>query len=433
MKKTFLSIIALLLCLSTMAQYKPTEDNIKAREQFQNEKFGIFIHWGIYSMMGRGEWVMNNESIKYKEYQKIAAGFYPSKFNAEEWVDAIKASGAKYITITTRHHDGFSMFDSKASDYNIVAATPFKRDVIKELADACHKEGINIHFYYSHLDWHRTDYPLGRTGRKLGRPTDQQNWKSYQKFMDDQLTELLTNYGKVGAIWFDGYWDHDSDAKPFDWELSSQYALIHKLQPQCLVADNHHLPPFAGEDVQIFERDLPGENKAGYSSQNGISRLPLETCETMNGSWGYNINDNDYKSSKEIIQLLVRAAGKNANLLLNIGPEPNGELPSRAIERLKEIGTWMNKYGETIYGTRGGIVAPHDWGVSTQKGDRLFIHILNLQDNALFIPLMGKKVTKGTVFASGKTVKYSTTTGGVVLNLPETPKDIDYVVELKIK
>jgi alpha-L-fucosidase len=224
-----------------------------------------------------------------------------------------------------------------------------------------------------------------------------------------------------------------SDAKPFDWELSSQYALIHKLQPQCLVADNHHLPPFAGEDVQIFERDLPGENKAGFSSQNGISRLPLETCETMNGSWGYNINDNDYKSSKELIQLLVRAAGKNANLLLNIGPEPNGELPSRAVERLKEIGTWMNKYGETIYGTRGGIVAPHDWGVSTQKGDRLFIHILNLQDNALFIPLTGKKVTKATVFANGKAVKYSTTTGGVVLNLPETPKDIDYVVELKIK
>ena len=375
MKKTLLSAILLLSFLSAInaqSSYTPTEENLQARKDFQDKKFGIFIHWGIYSMLGQGEWVMHNRNINYKEYPKIAAGFYPSLFDADEWIDAIKASGAKYITITSRHHDGFSMWDTKQSDYNIVKATPFKCDILRELADACERADIGLHFYYSHLDWGRTDYPIGRTGKGTGRPKNSISWNKYRKFMDAQLTELLTNYGKIGAIWFDGVWDHDEDAIPFDWQLSSQYELIHKLQPSCLVANNHHLPPFEGEDIQIFERDLPGENKAGYSGENGISQLPLESCETMNRTWGYNITDSVYKSTTQLIHLLVGAAGRNANLLLNIGPEPNGKLPAEAVKRLHEIGDWMKKYGETIYGTRGGFIEPHDWGVTTQKDNKLY-------------------------------------------------------------
>ena len=240
------------------------------------------------------------------------------------------------------------MFDTKYSDYNIVKATPFKRDVLKELADECHKQGIRLHFYYSHLDWYRNDYPWGRTGHGTGRSNSKGDWKSYYQFMNNQLSELLTNYGKIGAIWFDGWWDHDDDPN-FDWQLPAQYELIHKLQPACLVGNNHHQTPNPGEDIQIFERDLPGENNAGLSGQS-VSPLPLETCETMNGMWGYKITDQNYKSPKTLIQYLVKAAGKNANLLLNIGPQPDGQLPATAVERLQEIGKWISQYGSSVYG-----------------------------------------------------------------------------------
>lgn len=433
MKKSILFTIILACTLSMQAQtYQPSSEIQQAQREFQDKKFGIFLHWGIYSMLGQGEWVMQNRNINYQEYPKISAGFYPSKFNADEWVQAIKASGAKYITITSRHHDGFAMWNSAASDYNIVKATPFKRDVLKELSEACQRHGIALHFYYSHLDWGRLDYPLGRTGLGTSRPKDQQDWQHYQKFMNDQLTELLTQYGPIGAIWFDGVWDHDSDATPFDWQLRPQYDLIHRLQPSCLVANNHHLVPFDGEDVQIFERDLPGENKAGYSGENGVSKtLPLESCETMNRTWGYNITDSLYKTPKEIIHLLVGAAGRNANLLLNIGPEPNGELPAEAVSRLKAVGEWMGQYGETIYGTRGGEVEPHPWGVTTRKDNRLFVHILDLQDNGLFLPLKNNKVKRACEFVSRKVVKLTRVDGGIVLQLGQKPSDIDYVVELQ--
>jgi alpha-L-fucosidase len=322
------------------------------------------------------------------------------------------------------------MFNTQYSDYNIVKATPFKRDILKELAAACARQGIKLHLYYSHLDWYRNDYPWGRTGHGTGRSNPKGNWKTYYQFMNNQLTELLTNYGPIGCIWFDGWWDHNNDPS-FDWQLPGQYALIHKLQPACLILNNHHLTPYPGEDIQGFERDLPGENNSGLSGQS-ISQLPLETCETMNGMWGYKLADMNYKSVKTLVQYLVKAAGKNTNLLLNIGPQPNGELPDTAVERLEEMGEWMKQYGETIYGTRGGCVAPHDWGVSTQKGNKLYIHILNLQDQSLFVPTGTKKVKNAVVYKNRKAIKFNKVQNGILLQLDETPKDIDYVVELTI-
>ncbi|MDR3266224.1 MAG: alpha-L-fucosidase [Tannerella sp.] len=434
------SIIALTIILTLFTSriseaqtaYQPTEANIEARKQFQDNKFGIFIHWGIYSMLADGEWVMNNKNINWQEYAQLASGFYPSKFSAAEWVAAIKASGAKYITITSRHHDGFSMWGTKQSDYNIVDATPFKRDVLKELSKECEKQGIKLHFYYSHLDWRRNDYyPLGRTGKGTGRTTHGE-WKDYCRFMNNQLTELLTNYGNIGAIWFDGMWDKDiypDGMTAQTWGLEEEYALIHRLQPACLIGNNHHITPFKGEDIQLFERDLPGENKAGLSGQD-ISPLPLETCETMNGMWGYRITDRNYKSTKTLIHYLVGAAGRNANLLMNIGPQPNGELPAVSVERLKEMGEWMKIYGETVYGTRGGVVAPHDWGVTTQKDNKLFVHILNLQDKALYIPYSGNKLKSAVLFADRKAVQFLQDKEGVLLKFNETPVAPDYVIEL---
>lgn len=420
----------LMWCSSTVAQeYVPTKENLQARDAFQDRKFGIFLHWGIYSMMGDGEWVMHNKNINYKEYEKLATGFYPSEFNAEEWVKSFRDAGVKYITITSRHHDGFSMFKTATSDYNIVDGTPFKRDVMKELAQACQKYGLVLSFYYSHLDWHRLDYPLGSSGLGVGRPTDQQDWSSYYKFMNTQLTELLTNYGPIGAIWFDGLWDK----KGFDWQLNEQYDLIHKLQPSCMVGNNHHIAVKYGEDMQIFERDLPGEDKVGYSKGVTVSTtIPLESCQTINDTWGYSATDNNYKSTKELIQMLVRAAGMNANLLLNIGPQPNGKLPQKALDRLKEMGEWTSKYGETIYGTRGGIVKPHEWGVTTQKGQKLYVHIMSLQDQALFLPIDAKSVKKAAFFDGGAPVKIVKGKEGVTLELGRVPSETDCIVELTL-
>ena len=247
--------------------------------------------------------------------------------------------------------------------------------------------------------------------------------------MNRQLRELLTGYGPVGAIWFDGWWDHDEDATPFDWQLEEQYKLIHSLQPSCLIGNNHHQTPYPGEDIQIFERDLPGENTAGLSGQS-ISRLPLETCQTMNGMWGYKVADQDYKDTPTLIRYLVRTAGMGANLLLNIGPQPSGNLPAAALDRLKEMGQWLGKYGETIYGTQAGDFPAQDWGTSTRRGDKLYVHLFDTSRREIHLPL-ACKVKKAVTFDGKTPVKTTVTPAGTVLTLPDIPADTpDYIIEL---
>src|SRR5437764_7004327 len=289
-----------------------------ARQWFRDAKFGMFIHWGVYSLLGQGEWVMQQRELPIGPYEWLATTFNPVKFDARAWVSLAKGAGAKYITITSRHHDGFSMFATRATPYNIADWTPFKRDPLKELADECQRQGLKLFFYYSQLDWHHPDYwPRGRTGQHTDRP-ESGDWARYLDFMDSQLTELLSGYGPIGGIWFDGMWDKP-DA---EWRLPRTYALIHRLQPAALIVPNHHRAPLPGEDVQTFEQDLPGANSAGFNTKE-IGSLPLETSLTMNNSWGFNITDRRFKSVRELIGYLVRAAGSDANLLLNIGPRPD--------------------------------------------------------------------------------------------------------------
>ncbi len=322
----FLPVMILLIISLTNAaekNYTPTKENLDARTWFQDAKFGLFVHWGVYCLLGDGEWVMQHQTIPLKTYEKLPAFFNPIDFNPAEWVQMVKDAGMKYITITSKHHDGFAMFDSKVSDWDIVDRTPYKKDVLKMLADECHQQGIKLFFYHSQLDWHHPDYfPRGRTGTLLGRP-ESGNWQNYIKYQNDQLTELLTNYGPIGGIWFDGWWDKKWDKA---WDLETTYALIHKLQPATLIGNNHPVLPFPGEDFQMFEKDLPGRSTQGFNAEAKVGDLPLETCETMNHSWGFNLQDNRYKSSKELIQYLIKAAGNNANFLLNVGPMPNGKI-----------------------------------------------------------------------------------------------------------
>ena len=406
--------------------YQPSESNLKARQWFQDAKFGMFIHWGVYSVPGRGEWVMENEKIPITEYEKFAPQFNPTEFSAADIVSLAKAAGMKYITITSKHHDGFAMFATKQNKWNIVDATPYGKDPLKQLAEECRKQGIKLFFYHSQLDWHNPDYfPLGRTGHSAGRPAGG-DFQRYLDFMDAQLTELLTNYGDVAGIWFDGMWDKP-DA---DWQLQRTYSLIHKLQPAALIGSNHHHAPFDGEDFQMFEKDLPGANTAGFN-QTSISTLPLETCETVNGAWGYNASDKKFKSVPDLIHYLVRAAGSNANFLLNIGPMPTGRVQPEFVERLHAIGEWMQKNGDTIYGTRGGPITPRSWGVSTQKGRDIFVHVLDWKDEYLALPEL-PGVTGAHLFGSNAPLELKPLNGGLLLRLPKEGREpIDTIVVLQ--
>lgn len=407
--------------------YQPSPENLKARQWFQDAKFGMFIHWGVYSVLGDGEWVFHNRKLTLDEYNKLPQFFDPEKFDAQTWVALAKSAGMKYITITSRHHDGFAMFDSKVSDWNIVKRTPYGKDPLKMLSDEAHRQGIKLFFYYSQLDWHNPDYyPRGATSWDNGRP-NHGDWNAYlDDYMDGQLRELLTNYGPIGGIWFDGMWDKP-DA---DWHLAKTYALIHQLQPAALIIPNHHQTPKPGEDVQTFERDLPGQNTAGFNTR-VVSKLPLEECNTLNDSWGFTIADDHYKSPEELERMLVEAGGNNANLLLNIGPMPNGEIQEEFVTRLHAVGKWMATYGDAIYGTRGGPIAPADWGVTTQKEDKIYVHVLHWDAKLLALPAISAAIHSARMLTDGSDVAFSQTKDGIVLTLPEAKAgETDRVVVL---
>jgi alpha-L-fucosidase len=322
------------------------------------------------------------------------------------------------------------MFASKVSPYNVVDATPFKRDPLAELAQACRKAGIKLFFYYSQLDWHHPDYfPRGTTGHASERPASG-DWDRYIDYQNGQLRELLTQYGPIGGIWFDGWWDQKGTAMQDRWRLQETYQLIHQLQPAALIGNNHHQRPFPGEDFQMFERDLPGENSMGFNNTS-VSDLPLEMAETMNGSWGFNLIDDQFKSTRTLVRSLVSAAGRNANFLLNTGPMPNGELQPENVKTLGEIGQWLQRYGESVYGTRGGPLAPRAWGVTTQAGHHVYVHVLDWTDATLVLPL--KNVKGARLLRDGSPVRLKARSDGVEITVPPAQADEwDRVVRLDV-
>lgn len=419
--------------------YIPTVSNLEGRKWFSDARFGLFIHWGPFSIPGSGEWVMNDRKITVKNYTLLEDFFNPIDFNAAEWVSMAKDAGMKYITLITRHHDGFSMWDTKYSDFNIMN-TPYKKDIVKMMADECHKQGIKLFLYYSLLDWRREDYPheTGRTGQFSGRK-GKGDYASYLQFMKNQLTELLTNYGEIGGIWFDGHWDQtapegDKDrSSRIDWKYEEIYGLIHKLQPQCMIGNNHHLSPLPGEDFQMFERDLPGENKSGLSFQKASDQLPIEACETINGSWGFNLSDTTYKTPKQLVDYLVKAAGLGANLLLNIGPMPNGKIQPEFKERLGFMGTWLKTYGESVYGTSAGYIPPQSWGCLTQKENKVYVHVLHGDGADISLDKFPfKKIKKAYLLQDGTAVRAVIRNGKAIVSTIAKTKEPDHVIVLDV-
>ena len=437
MKKIIFLFFSVCALLTNAQTYTPTPANLAARKQFQDMKFGMFIHWGASSVLGSGEWVMNNRNIRVKEYQNLQRVFNPIDFDAKAWVDAAQGAGMNYITIITRHHDGFSNWDTRESDWKITR-TPYGKDALKQLADECHKRGMKIFFYYSLLDWYRSDYQYetGKTGKGTGR-TAKSDWNSYIRFMKAQLTELLTQYGEVSGIWFDGHWDQlDNDvdktlSSKVNWHYDEIYELIHRLQPACMIGNNHHLLPLPGEDFQMFEKDLPGNNTTGFGGAD-ISTLPLETCETMNDSWGYNITDRKYKSVPALIHYMVKAAAHDANFLLNVGPMPTGKIQQEFTDTLAAMGKWMQKNSSSIYGTRGNIIPPQDWGVVTGKDKTFYIHILKSTGLPyVFIPGLKATILSAQQLVGGKKVRFQQQAEGVFVYLEGISIDaIDTIIQL---
>jgi alpha-L-fucosidase len=437
MKKIIFLFFSVCALLTNAQTYTPTPANLAARKLFQDMKFGMFIHWGASSVLGSGEWVMNNRNIRVKEYQNLQRVFNPIDFDAKAWVDAAQGAGMNYITIITRHHDGFSNWDTRESDWKITR-TPYGKDALKQLADECHKRGIKIFFYYSLLDWYRSDYQYetGKTGKGTGR-TAKSDWNSYIRFMKAQLTELLTQYGEVSGIWFDGHWDQlDNDvdktlSSKVNWHYDEIYELIHRLQPACMIGNNHHLLPLPGEDFQMFEKDLPGNNTTGFGGAD-ISTLPLETCETMNDSWGYNITDRKYKSVPALIHYMVNAAAHDANFLLNVGPMPTGKIQQEFTDTLAAMGKWMQKNSSSIYGTRGNIIPPQDWGVVTGKDKTFYIHILKSTGLPyVFIPGLKATILSAQQLVGGKKVRFQQQAEGVFVYLEGISTDsIDTIIQL---
>ena len=441
-KTISLFFFSFLFMFSAAAQnYTPSQENLEAREWFQDARFGLFVHWGVYSLLGDGEWVMNNQNISIDEYEKLPRFFNPIDFDPAEWVAMVKEAGMKYITITSRHHDGFSMFDSKVTDYDIIDQTPYGKDVLKLLAEECRKQGIKLFFYYSLLDWNRDDYfPRGRTGRGIpGR--GEGKWEDYIAFMKAQLKELLTNYGEIGGIWFDGHWDQKEwDGKKFgslkvDWHYDEIYGMIHQMQPQALIGNNHHIGVIEGEDFQMFEKDLPGNNTTGWGTPaDQIGTVPLEVCETINGSWGFNLQDRKHKSEKELIHYLIKAAGYGSNLLLNVGPMPNGKIQAKHQTFLKAMGVWLKENGTTIYGTRKGPIPPNNDFVSTQKEKTVYIHLLNPQIEVIHTDQVPVKI-KGIYEAKSKTkLPFRNDRFGLAIDVSSLEKDpIDTVIKIELR
>ena len=432
-----LGLSAVLLGAGATAQegYVPARENLDNREWFQDAKYGLFVHWGVYSIMGGGgdqgiaEWIMERKNIPIVQYEKLPGFFNPTQFDPAEWVSMVKKAGMKYITITSKHHDGFAMYDSRVSDYNIVDATPYGRDVIAMLKEECDKQGVKLFFYHSQLDWHHPDYyPHGRTGTGIADRSKSGDFNAYIDYMNTQLTELLTQYGDIGGIWFDGMWDKP-DA---DWRLDETYALIHELQPGALIGSNHHKMPFPGEDFMMFERDLPGENTMGFNNTGISEEVPLEMCETMNGSWGFNIIDQNYKSVKKLIHTMVRAAGYGANFLLNTGPMPNGMIQPENVDTLMAIGKWLEIYGDAYYGTRGGPVGPQEWGATVEKGNVIYIHVLDYNGRDIEIKgIPSDRLRSAVYFDDGSRADVERAAEGITLRIPKRKlKPIDTIIVL---
>jgi alpha-L-fucosidase len=374
---------------------------------WRDARFGMFIHWGLYAVpagvwkgervKGLGEWIMNEAQIPRDEYAQLARRFNPTQFNADEWVRIAKDAGMKYIIITSKHHDGFANFDSKVSSYDIVDATPYHRDAIKALASAAHRAGLRFGVYYSIMDWHHPDAQGPNYPTYNSRTATNPNFSRYvETYMKPQLRELITQYAEIDVLWFDGEWIPDWS----DEQGESLYAWLRGMRPSLIINNRvgHSRQGMAGMSAN---KDAPGD--FGTPEQRvppeGLPGVDWETCMTLNDTWGFQSFDDDWKDTRTLVRLLIDAASKGGNFLLNVGPTAQGVIPSQSVSRLHEMGDWMRANGEAVYGTTASPYGLPAWGRYTAKASagRVYAHVFDWPKDRR-LPLTGVKEKPRTVY-----------------------------------
>jgi alpha-L-fucosidase len=426
MKRIFLLLMVILLLCNLQPSYsqKPLSDSARMA-WWKEARFGMFIHWGIYSVpagtydgkkiSGIGEWIMNKGKIPMVEYQKYAAQFNPVKYNAEEWVRLAKEAGMKYMVITSKHHDGFAMFKSDVSNFNIVDATPFKRDAIKELAAACKKYNMKLGLYYSQAqDW---NHPGGAANGGQWDPMQKGSMDEYlDKVAVPQIKEILTKYGPISVLWFDTPTDMNK-------ERAEKILPLLKLQPNIII--NNRLGGGYSGDLETPEQSIPST---------GIPGKNWESCMTMNDTWGFKSYDNNWKSTTTLLRNLIDIASKGGNYLLNVGPTSEGLIPDSSVVRLKAVGKWLKTNGQSVYGTSPSPFPYLKWGRCTRKGQTLYLHVFEWPVSGQLIVPLENKVVKAIMLANPKQVlKSATTNGHLVIEVPkEAPDNIATVIAIQI-
>ncbi len=422
-------ILFLFLCLMQLLSVHAQEQNgnnqsrITAAsylDDFMAKRFGMFIHWGPISLRGTEIGWSRGHGVPVEEYDNLYKEFNPVLFNADKWVQTAREAGMKYITITSKHHDGFCLWPTKFSDYNI-SNSPFKRDIVGELARACKKQGIKFCVYFTILDWHDKNYPVHNLGDSI--PDPNANMPAFVETIKNQLTEIITQYHPY-MLWFDGNWE-----KPWTKAYGEEvYALIKKLDPTIIV--NNRL----GKGTH---KVLGAENVGDYATpEQEIGEInmlqPWESCITICQQWAWKPNDK-MKSVKESLQTLAATAGGNGNLLFNVGPMPDGRMEERQIKMLAKMGEWLNKYGESIYGTHGGPYKPNNIYATTRKGYKIFIHLFKQSGNTLQLaPLPELQISKA-YFLKGAGVSFTQNASGILLQIPTVlPDEYDAVIVLEM-
>jgi alpha-L-fucosidase len=418
-----LAVVVLSPSIYAAESARPATETKEQRDDrmawWREARFGMFIHWGPVSLKGTEiSWSRANSNpacpnqgpIPVEVYDNLYKQFNPLEFDAKEWVAIAQASGMRYMVLTAKHCDGFCLWHSKVTDYNI-SKTPFMRDVCAELAKAAQTAGIRVGWYYSPMDWRDPDCRTERNAR-------------YVALMQQQLRELMSNYGRIDLLWF------DTDGRPAPWDQDKTYGLVKQLQPHIII--NNRLDIGSTPD---YEAQQIGPNADYYTPEQRIGKFdnqrPWETCMTLGTQWSWKPND-DIKSLKECIHILIKCVGGDGNLLLNVGPMPNGKIEPRQAERLRQMGEWLKKYGRSIYGTRGGPFKPGSWGASTCKSNRIYLHILNPDIESLQLPPIDKKIIGYLLLTGGKPGVKQTAERITITVDKKYRRQIDTIVELKL-
>jgi alpha-L-fucosidase len=418
--------------LSAKAPESPFDAPASAIERWRTARFGMFLHWGLYSILGQGEWTVFADQIDYREYERLTERFTAADFNPRAWAAAAKSAGMKYMVLTARHHDGFCLWDSKVSDFKSTKSAA-KKDFVAEYVTACREAGLLVGLYYSPLDWRFPGFFFPGMYRESAEAMKQQTF--------DQVRELLTDYGKIDILWFDGGgddwlglggleyaypgWRGRPRTKPYAgkplWEAEKLFAMIRKLQPEVLMNERASSHDDWRGDFGNHERKIGQFETA----------RPWETCDVLTTSWGFEPND-PMKSLRTCIQILTKAASNDGNLLLNVSPTPGGAIEPRQVKRLREIGEWTQKFGDCIYGTRGGPFKSGSWGGSTHRGTRVFVHVLDWQEDVLKLqPLDAKVLSSRSLTGSG--VKVEQTREGIFVSVPPADRQaVDTIIALEL-